>query len=60
MNYLLGIDLGSTRCMSIIIDENGNIISNHSIGYPTYSLYTGWSEQNPDDWWKATVESVKL
>ncbi len=60
MNYLLGIDLGSTRCMSIIIDENGNIISNHSIGYPTYSLYTGWSEQNPDDWWKATVESVKI
>ena len=59
MNYLLGIDLGSTRCKSTIIDENGNIISNHSIGYPTYSPYTGWSEQNPDDWWNATVESVK-
>ena len=58
MNYLLGIDLGSSRCMTILVDESGSIVSNHSVGFQGYSPYKGWSEQHPYDWWNATTKCV--
>lgn len=58
MNYLLGIDLGSSGCKTILVNESGNVVSNHSVGFRAYSPYTGWSEQDPYDWWNATVKCV--
>ncbi len=59
MEYLIGIDIGTSGIKSIIIDTNGSIL-----GSDTYELNITipkplWAEQNPEDWWKGTVETLK-
>ena len=59
MAYLLGIDLGTSSVKSVLMDETGNL---KAIGQKEYDFdipHEGWAEQAPDDWWKATVLSIK-
>ena len=56
--YLLGIDIGTSGCKSIIIDEHGKIISEAFSGYNVDIPKPGWSEQNPEDWWQAVKLTV--
>ncbi len=56
--YLAGIDIGTSGCKSIIIDETGEVIASSIAEYPLYTPHPGWAEQDPEDWWKATVLSM--
>lgn len=62
-NYLLGYDLGSSSVKASLIDaESGNLIS--SVIAPTEEMDIqapkhGWAEQNPEDWWKNSIEATK-
>lgn len=58
-NYLLGIDIGTSGTRSLVIDENGNIISSAIKEYPLYTPKPGWAEQNPADWYEATISTIK-
>jgi len=58
-NYLLGIDIGTTSTRTILIDENGNLLASSTSDYELITLKPGWVEQNPDDWWTATVKTIK-
>jgi len=58
-NYLLGIDIGTTSTITILIDENGNLLASSTSDYELITLKPGWVEQNPDDWWTATVKTIK-
>jgi xylulokinase len=57
--YLAGIDIGTSGCKSIIIDETGEVMGSSIAEYPLYTPQPGWAEQDPEDWWKATAESMK-
>lgn len=57
--YLLGIDVGTTGVKSVLITENGEVAAESTQTYPLFSPKPNWFEQNPDDWWKATVVSIK-
>lgn len=59
MRYLIGIDLGTSAVKSVLFDENGQEIVSHSVGYPMNQPKNGWAEQNPKDWWEATVQSIQ-
>ncbi len=59
MAYLLGIDVGTTGTKALICDENGTILASETAEHPSYHPKPLWSEQNPEDWWKSTVQSVK-
>lgn len=59
MFYLLGIDIGTSNVKVLLISTNGDIVASETKTYPLYSPQQGWSEQNPDDWWKATKEAIK-
>jgi xylulokinase len=59
MPYLIGIDLGTTGVKTVLFDIEGNAIAKSFVEYPLYQPEPGWSEQEPDDWWKATVKSIK-
>lgn len=50
---LLGVDFGTGGCKVTIIDNNGNIIAESTEEYKTYHPELSYSEQNPDDWFKA-------
>lgn len=41
------------------MDEKGAILAGAMETYPCYAPKPLWSEQDPEDWWKATVTSVR-
>lgn len=55
----IGIDLGTSSVKLLLVDESGGIINEVSKDYPVYYPKSGWSEQNPADWWKAVVDGIK-
>lgn len=59
MPLYLGIDIGTSGTKTLAIDESGAILASASAEYPCYSPRPLWSEQNPDDWWKAVVQTVR-
>jgi xylulokinase len=59
MAIFLGIDIGTSGTKTLAIDEQGEILASAMETYPCYVPKPLWSEQDPDDWWKATVLSVR-
>lgn len=59
MEYLMGIDIGTSGVKVVIIDEEGSVISSGTIEYPLLTPRPGWAEQNPSDWWSAAVRCIK-
>jgi xylulokinase len=56
MAKLLGIDIGTSGCKVLVIDEKGTVLKQASAEYPISVPKSCWTEQNPDDWWSG-VES---
>ncbi|MCX8081828.1 MAG: xylulokinase [bacterium] len=59
MEYLLGIDVGTTGVKILLIDEGGRIQGSVTEEYPLFTPKPGWAEQNPSDWWEATVKGIR-
>ena len=59
MNHYLGIDIGTSGTKTLLIDGEGKVIAEANAEYPLHQPKPGWTEQDPDDWWKATVKSVR-
>jgi len=59
MGYLLGIDIGTSGTKTLLIDEKGKTKASKTIEYPLLTPHPGWAEQNPEDWWRATCESIR-
>jgi xylulokinase len=57
---LLGIDVGTGGTRAVVIDENGTVIASATTEHePFASPQTGWAEQDPHAWWRATVKSLR-
>ncbi|OLR59863.1 xylulokinase [Anaerostipes sp. 494a] len=54
----IGIDLGTSAVKLLLMDEKGDIKNIVSKEYPIFFPRTGWSEQNPEDWYEKTVEGI--
>ncbi|MBU4349195.1 xylulokinase [bacterium] len=59
MNYLLGLDIGTSGAKALLISVEGKIISSKTTSYPLKTLHPGWAEQSPYDWWEATVNAIR-
>ena len=59
MAVFLGVDIGTSGTKTLAMHEDGTILSSATVEYPLYSPRPGWSEQNPEDWWQATIKSVR-
>ena len=59
MKYVIGIDLGTSGTKTVLFDQLGNTITSYTVEYPMYQPQNGWAEQDPADWWNATVTTVK-
>lgn len=57
--YYIGVDLGTSACKMLLVDEKGIIINSVTEEYPIYFPHPAWSEQNPVDWWNACVSGIK-
>jgi xylulokinase len=56
--YMMGIDVGTSGVKTVLISEKGALKAVASTSYPLSSPRPSWFEQNPEDWWKATVMCV--
>ena len=59
MAVFLGIDIGTSGAKTLAMQEDGTILASATAEYPLMSPRPGWSEQDPEDWWDATVATVK-
>lgn len=59
MAVFLGVDVGTSGTKTLAMQEDGTILSSATIEYPLYSPQPGWSEQDPEDWWQATIKSIR-
>ncbi len=55
----LGLDFGTSSVKGVLIDERQKIIATASAPLKVSRPQPGWSEQNPEDWWKACNAVVK-
>ena len=60
MQYLIGVDIGTSATKTILMDENGEILSQTSRSYPMMQPANGWAEQRPDDWLEASIETIRF
>lgn len=58
MQYI-GIDLGTSSVKLVLMDSRGTIIKSVSKSYPIFYPKPGWSEQNPEDWYEASIAGLK-
>ena len=56
--YYIGIDLGTSACKLLLVDESGQILNEVTKEYPLEFPHPGWSQQKPQDWHKAVMEGV--
>jgi len=60
MQTLLGIDLGTSGVKAALFAaEDGHVIADAFMDYPLYHPRPGWAEQNPAEWWQATVAAIR-
>ncbi len=59
MSIFLGIDIGTSGTKTLAIDAAGKILADATELYPIYHPKPLWAEQDPDDWWRATVNTVR-
>ncbi|QDV52944.1 xylulokinase [Gimesia fumaroli] len=59
MAVFLGVDIGTSGTKTLAMQEDGTILSSATVEYPLYSPHPGWSEQEPEHWWQATIKSVR-
>ena len=54
----IGIDLGTSATKFLLVDETGKILNSISKEYPVIYPKSGWSEQDPNEWWNAVKTGV--
>ncbi len=59
MNTYIGIDLGTSSVKLLLLSEEGRILSRATAEYPIAYPKSGWSEQNPEDWYIGVVKGIK-
>jgi xylulokinase len=59
MSVFLGIDIGTSGTKTLAMDGSGAILADATQTYPCYVPKPLWSEQDPEDWWQATIKSVR-
>jgi len=59
MKYVIGIDLGTSAVKALLVARDGTVAGEASREYPLYHEHSGWSEQEPEDWVRATLEALK-
>jgi xylulokinase len=54
----MGIDVGTSAVKAAVIDEAGAVVDQGSSPLVVSRPHPLWSEQNPEEWWSATVDAV--
>lgn len=58
--YFLGIDIGTGGSRTALIDTKGKVVASAVCDHAAFaSPRIGWAEQDPRDWWRASVNAIR-
>lgn len=57
MTYI-GIDIGTSAVKALLVDENQMVLAEAEVPLPISRPHPLWSEQDPEDWWRATEQAL--
>lgn len=55
----VGLDIGTSGVKAILVSETGEVLAHANTPLELWTPQPGWAEQHPDDWWAATIVSIK-
>lgn len=58
MAKLLGIDVGTSGCKVVLINEHGTLIKQANAEYPLLTPKPMWTEQDPEEWWSGVQKCL--
>jgi xylulokinase len=58
VSVLVGLDVGTSGARAVAVDESGDVVAEASSEYPLMSPRPGWTEQDPEDWWRGAKEAL--
>jgi xylulokinase len=60
MSYMMGIDVGTTGTRAVIVRPDGHVVGAATGDHePMRMPKPGWAEQDPANWWEATIQAVR-
>ncbi len=57
--FLIGLDIGTGGTKGLLVSPDGSVLARAFAEYPLHTPRPGWSEQRPEDWWKAAVTVLR-
>ena len=58
MSCFIGVDIGTSGTKTVLFSSIGLTLASETVEYPLYQPQNGWAEQDPSDWWNATVQTI--
>ncbi|MBN1302578.1 MAG: hypothetical protein JW995_15275 [Melioribacteraceae bacterium] len=58
-SLVIGLDISTTSTKIVAVNESGKIFANAKRPLSLISSHPGYYEQKPEDWWRATCNSLK-
>jgi len=58
VTVLVGLDVGTTGVKAIAITPDGDVVSRIERPYSLSTPHPGWSEQDPEDWWRESQAAL--
>lgn len=54
----LGARLGTSSAKAVLVDDSGRVVAEAAAPLSVSRPRPGWSEQNPEDWWRAARDAI--
>ncbi|MGH6914048.1 MAG: FGGY family carbohydrate kinase, partial [Geminicoccales bacterium] len=55
----IGLDVGTSGVKAILLAEDGAVVAGATADYPLLTPRPGWTEQEPDAWWRASLAVLR-
>ena len=55
----IGIDIGTSGAKGVVLAADGTVLARADSAYPLLTPRPGWTEQDPEAWWTATVAVLR-
>ena len=59
MQYVIGVDVGTSGTKTVLFNKEGEAIASATVEYPMYQPQNGWAEQDPEDFWRASADTIR-
>ncbi|MFN2223674.1 MAG: xylulokinase [Candidatus Promineifilaceae bacterium] len=57
--FVLGSDIGTGSCKTVLLDAAGRVVAAADQAYPTRQPQPGWAEQDPEAWYAAFCRTTR-